>query len=294
MKKINEKKMNKKKLMVFSLLGIFAFALVTAGIMSYYGQVKTTVDVKQPIVFTVGGTDSTGIEATENVDCDAGDICLGPNPYRVTNDGTSDRTVSLVTSGNTDGIDVSYVGVLTLSSKDDCYAEGTCTLDDLPKATLQYTLVGDKFKYKIESEDITLEDYTLVYYPEEGGYENSDYTGTVVEITEDIGSLPFDTDLNKVDDEYCTNGKNPVDSKCYGAKIWLVPTANLNAEKNHIESWSGDIYLFETNLIQYFNNTDGQITIPAGDYVEFYPQFSVDDRATDGNYVIYTTVNEVA
>lgn len=284
-------KFNKNKLYkALPLLLVLSVVLVSAAVMVYYGQVKSTVNVEQPIIFTVDGLVKTGIPATENVDCDAGKTCVGILPYRVINNGDSDKTVALVISGNTNEVDVSYVGVLTLSSKDDCYAEGTCTLDETTTATLQYTIVGDEFKYKLESEDITLSDYTLVYYPEVG-YDSGDYTGIVVPITEGIGSLPFDTDLNKVDNEYCTNGKNPEDSKCYGAKLWLVPTANLNSEKTHIESWAGDIYLFETNLIQYFDNANGEITIPAGDYIEFYPQFSVDSMDTTGSYVVYTTVN---
>jgi hypothetical protein len=46
-----EKKMN-KKLLAFGVLGFFALALVSAGVIQYYGQVQQDVNVNQAITFT--------------------------------------------------------------------------------------------------------------------------------------------------------------------------------------------------------------------------------------------------
>ena len=107
-------------------------------------------------------------------------------------------------------------------------------------------------------------------------------------------NLPSSSDENALDTcDYSTNGCNPEDSHLKGAKIWLVLSSDYNEVTNSLIAWHQADYLYETNLIQYFNNVDGQIVVPAGDYIEFYSQFDVDAMATTDAYVIYTTVNPV-
>ena len=262
-----------KKLLMFGL-PLLAVVLVSAALLTYYGVIAGSVTTTQSVVL-IGNT-VFEFDGSADVIGQSFHECS----FSVKNNADVEVPVVLVvdqqpedseTPGKVEGIDTEVWGVVELSGKDSCYAEGFCTLDSIPKATVYYTMVGDGFKYKIEDvKGIDLDDYTLVYYPEAVGYESSDYTGKVVEITESIGSLPFDTDLNKVDDEYCTNNKNPNSSNCYGAKLWLVLTTNLNAEKTHIDTWNEDTILFETDLIQYTKDTeDSEFTLLPGVELDF-------------------------
>jgi len=283
------KKFNKKTLS-FVFISVLALTLVSAGIMAYYGQTATTVTVNQSIVFTVDGDVSTGERYMENVTCKVGETCLGENPYRITNNGDSDRTVALITSGNTNGINVSYVGQVELSTKNTTTWKETSE----KKATVTHTLVGDRFETEVIS-DGNLSGYVLVYAMDKD--ERFDNFASVVLVKTVDGDLPYSSDWNaNANPGYC-GGENTFDSydHCKGAKLWIVEESDLgtpDGEGVSPLSWDNMAdYLYETDLIQYFDNDVGQITVPAGSFIEFFPQFSVDSKATTGDYVVYTTVN---
>jgi len=263
--------MNKKNLLVFGL-PILALCLVSAGLMAYFGQIKTTVDVKQPIAFTVNGIEKTGKQVSETVPCEAGETCIGSKVYR--------------TTGDTDGVNVSYVGKLRLSKK---HVEfGTSSWEEVPDTDvfIEYTVVGDEFKYSVESTK-DLSGYVLIYYK-----DNSPRFDSPALASEITGSLPEEGDANIDTYSYCEGGEESY-AHCHGAKLWLVPTTAINEEDKTLDWSQASNFYFETDLIYYFANGDGEITVPAKSFIEFYPQFSVDDMATEGNYVIYTTINPV-
>ena len=268
-KKIEKKSFFKSKLFLFAILPVFALMLVSAGIMAYYGKVKTTVNVEQPIVFTVDGVVYTGQQASEEVDCDAGDICLGENPYRVTNNGNSDKEVTITPSGNIgNGVDVSYVGSeleVTQNSGQNEINEG------LNHPYIKYVIDGDeveltfvnptnfffKFDYRIDDEE---------------GSEHQ-WSEIVINGGELQGEL--------IGDEY-----NPIPVNA-NSNITVTVTASkleVGLREGAENDWYLDWIVFELPEIT------SPLNVPAGSYVEFYPQFSVHPMATEGNYVVYTTV----
>ena len=117
-------------------------------------------------------------------------------------------------------------------------------------------------------------------------------------LVEDVdGDMPYNNDWNvDADPSYC-NGYNGFDSyeHCKGAKLWIVKKSDLGTPVDNVYplSWANMAdYLYETDLIQYFDNANGAIVVPAGSYIEFFPQFSVAPMAIDGDYIVYTTVAE--
>jgi hypothetical protein len=97
--------------------------------------------------------------------------------------------------------------------------------------------------------------YTLVYYPNVGTYDN--YTGDVYPVEGTNMNLPMANDLNGSLDtsDYCTNEFNPGATPCAGAKLWLVPDADIsatvNANGSRTLTWDGANFLFETSLMTY-------------------------------------------
>lgn len=313
MKKLREKKVNLfgKKVSVFAI-ALMSLALVSAALLSYYGVITGMATVSQSVVLLgsptfsfnaqsfVAGKSFTdcGFSVKNNADVEA------PVYFYTTckNSGTGQEATNLtdidwigIDGPRCDGIVTKIYGVLELSGKSDCYAEGSCTLGTTPKAKVYYTIVGDKFWYKVVSDNIVVDAYTLVYYPDIGGYESSHYTGYVILVDEDIGSLPIDTDLNKVSKDYCTNGKNPSGVNCYGAKLWLVPTEDINVGESKLNGWKGDHYLFETDLISYTKTVDDSniITLPAGNHFDFCVDNNFALNLVGDTYNITTMVRPV-
>jgi hypothetical protein len=114
--------------------------------------------------------------------------------------------------------------------------------------TVNYTITGKTFQVLGVPEN-----YTAIYYPDIGTYDN--YTGFVIVPSNVTSNLPISEDLNGniSFSDYCTNGFNieaNFTGKCLGAKLWLVPTTDL--DENGTLTWTNpNDYYFETNLIQY-------------------------------------------
>jgi len=263
---------NKKKLLTFGILGLFALALVSA--IGYYAMFSVSFSVNQPI--------ETSGEVTQTVNCLAGHTCLGTEII-VLNDGTDGEKIVVLSNDNTNlDVKVNYVSELVLSHKslDDWVAYDT-------PVTVEYTLVGDTFEVSGVPSG-----YVAVYYPNVGGDEDEDYTGQVILVDDVDESLPIGIDVNKYStlNQYCTNGLNPDATQCVGAKIWLVPVDAITyGSYQDIIDWSrANEFYFETSLIQF--NTDGNLVISPNSDVTFRPQFEVDEHAIDWSGTITTTV----
>jgi len=261
--------MNRKKLLMFAL-PILAIAMVSA--LTYYAYASVTVNVNQPI--DVSGS----LEQT--IDCDAGEVCLG-EMIRVDNSADNERTISLRETGSGSDIDVSYVGKLELTTKDTETWEAT----EDRKVDLIYTLVGEEFNTEVELESGEVLVYALDHDDRFVNY------ASVIKVEDIDGNLPYSEDWNlDADPNYCdlNNGFDSYEH-CNGAKLWIVKESDLGEAVDGVYplSWANmNAYLYETDLIRYFDNADGQITIPAGSFVEFYPQFSVDNYAPDQTRIV--------
>ena len=97
------------------------------------------------------------------------------------------------------------------------------------------------------------------------------YTGEVYPVEGTNMNLPMANDLNGSLDtsDYCTNGFNPGATPCVGAKLWLVPNADIsatiNANGSQTITWDGANFLFETNLMTYTADITAPVITLLGD-----------------------------
>jgi len=93
-----KKNINKKKLMVFSLLGILVLGLGSAVLLEYYGQIRQDVNVQQAVTLTGGACENNVCpEDLENMY--SGDALVS-DVYTLTNLADTSREMSLETSYN--------------------------------------------------------------------------------------------------------------------------------------------------------------------------------------------------
>jgi len=265
--------MNKKKIMAFSFMGLFAMAFVTASILTYYGQSTQTINVESPIEF-IGGE-------TYNVDGDyAGKVLVG---HELGMKNNADFSVLMQISDNSDlpknnGIETSYVGTLGLTKKTvDFTSDNWDVLND--KVQIEYTVFGDEFNAEVT--EGAIDGYVLVYYADNDDRFANPGETVLVEYVE--GNLPAIGDNNTVNDYSAEYPTTP-----FGAKIWYVPS---NAIPSGVIDWErADEFYFESSLIQY--NAEGQITVYPGETLDFTPEFDV-SLLFEGTANITTTVTPV-
>ena len=265
-----------KKLMIFGIIGLFAMALVSAGLLIHYGQVQQDFNITSPI--TVDGITTTSIDDYAGTSY---------NGDAITIKNLADFEVEVKISNDAGlpknkGIDVSYVGELILIEKS--LTDWTPNSDN--QKTITYTVVGDTFEFS------EVPGYTLVYYPNTETYEH--YDGVVV-LAENVNSmnLPDSNDLNgREDSDYCTNGKNYLvgEGQCIGAKLWLVPEEVVT--ENVIDWNQASKFYFETELIQY--NALGEITLSPRASLTITPVYTIaSNYISEGIVTITTSVNPI-
>ncbi len=260
-----------RKLLMFGI-PLLCLAMVSAGI--YYEMVSVNIHVVQPI--SISG------ELNQNIDCDAGDTCIG-NAVTISNTADEDKSISLSTGG-TDALfdDFQYVGKLTLTKKIPDIGNGGWVIDDGNQIEMTYTVVGNNFGY---DESAVPEGYTLVYAKD---HENRfDVPAEYITADEINSDLPQEDDWNVGDEaDYCTSD---IYEHCQGAKLWLVKTSDLLSDGEI--SWEHiNDYYYETDLVYYFNNNNGEITIPANSKITFYPQVSVNKYDDSGDKIVSITI----
>lgn len=273
--------MNKKKLMLFSLVGLFTVALASAAILSYYGVLTWDIDVGQAVVLTGSPIFSSSLVAGESfTDCGIGGdgfnvknnanvgipIQLGTDCWKDEDkdDGTRYHTSidwADVTNDKCDGITTEIYGILELTTKDVVFGDKEWTETETAKATVKYTIVGSTFSAEvISSNGITLNDYSLIYYKDNSNRFSSPAKAILVGAVS--GSLPYNDDGNLDEYEYCTEEEKY--NHCHGAKIWLVPKTDIDSGGSLTWANANDKWLFETDLIVYSNDTtNNEITLPA-------------------------------
>jgi hypothetical protein len=132
---------------------------------------------------------------------------------------------------------------------------------------MDYNMLGDEFRFSFEGKRLLPEtEYTLIYYPDEWpgkglvclGKDQSNPKGNL----QIKGKLEIPSGLPA---PYDKNYNPAAPSGAVGAKIWLVPTTDvqcegtgdidpttgLQANPSQMLSWNPVSYLFEGNLIVY-------------------------------------------
>ncbi len=227
--------MNKK--MILPLMLILGISLVAA--ISYYALFSTS--------FTV----LPAITITGEVDQNLGEVHSGGlvegEEIVISNDAPTKRTLTLEAETECD-IETSYASVVDMNKKNS-------TWDIIPSTTvvLSYVVIGDEFKYKVDTE---LEDYVVVYYPDIDGnpgawnIENATLIGdaNMDWTSSDIGYLPEEVDWNDK------------------AKLWLIP-----AEDWDNKAWNPTEWYFENNLITY----DETVTLDSEESMIITPLYEI-------------------
>lgn len=274
-----KKKFNKKKLLMFGL-PILALALVSA--LTYYAFFNVQVTVDQPITVT-GNLDQ--VVST----CESGETCVG-QMVRVDNSANEARTVKIEKIWGDEDIAVSYVGKLRLSKKNVVFGTSPWSKVSGTDIFVEYTVVGNEFSAKVVGGEIL--EYELIYYKDNS--DRFDNPALAIELNAITGSLPYAEDGNVDEYNYCGATFIPKDDDgltvtgdnyehCYGAKLWYVPSEAVDTSGN-IDWGKASEFYYETDLIYYFDNAEGEITVPAKSFIEFYPAFTPDKYITGGAY----------
>lgn len=258
--------MNKKYFIPLVL--VLSVTLVSA--IAYYGFFSTTINVTPSI--SVSG------DLTAEIDAFAGGVVGGDQELIITNNADSERTVHL-TNDATEDIEVSYLGVLSLTQKIvDFEADVWAVNPNGNTAQISFTLIGDEFTAEVT--DGAMPGYELIYYKDNSDRFESPAEAIVVGSV--VGNLPYENDANAEDYDYCATGEY---STCHGAKIWYVPSDAIT--EGELDWSRASEFLFETALIQY--NVDGELTIYAEDSISLFPEYTIGEYA-EGEYTITTTV----
>jgi len=258
------KKISKIVLVLGAIL--ISTTLVTAALLTYSGKVNTTMTAQQSVVISDGhGWKNWDEPITRNlgnvVHCT--DYCYKlwiKNQACKPADVTLTDVCTAAPYGDPAGIDIAHYifgdsQTIELRQKDPVtwlvINSGTVGAD------ITFNTCGTTFDYSINYWGLT-GDYSLVYYiDQEDRFVNwgkvfdiadlSFYGSSTITGSADIPTMPYVDDYNSnhpVPDAYDHH---------FGAKLWLVPTSNLNAEHNHLISWTPTAYLFETDLGFYMD-----------------------------------------
>jgi len=243
-----------KKYIAFSFVALLALTLVSAGLITYYGSVETTIDVTQPIL--VNGEISEFV-TTVSIDNMAGAEPFLGDAISIENSANFPVTVQIIDDSYktvNDGIDISYVGLMNFVDKDLVTGvEGTNTKE------IVYTITGEEF---IATGIPT--GYKLIYYPDmDGGFAEN--VLNILVYGDGFPSLPVSKDIG---DDYCTNPFNLGALVCNGAKLWLVENDYVDDLK--LGDWDTSKILFETDLITYTASSNGKVLVPANSELIVY------------------------
>ncbi len=269
--------MNKKIL----LLPLFAILIVGTvfAITNFYGMFSVTLNVTQPIDVLYNGHSIFGEEQLINLDCDAGEVCLG-KAIQLKNTGDVDKSV-FAEDVSPDGVNIDYVGKMIFVDKNLVTGEeGTNTEE------IVFSVTGEEFVATgIPST------HKLVYYPDMGDFVTN-VANIKVYSENTFPSLPILTDIG---DDYCNvrtgdnlSVANPNALACNGAKMWLVENDYVSQLKTG--TWTPSNILFETNLITYTVSSDGEILVPARSELIIYPEYTVDTYISGGDKIVSITV----
>jgi len=245
-------KQNRKILSI--LVGVLLIACVSAGAV-YYALVTFNVNIIQPI--SVNGQQIPATISLSDITCDVGETCTG-SIIRIDNSGDKEKTIKISSESE---LSVSYVGKLELTKKDTLWQPVGDAVE------ISYTLVGDNFEYSGVPEG-----YVLVYYKDavvglEGRLDNPQPVGILSGNMPNLDDANLNADYSQAPDNYAHKT---------GAKLWAVPVGAIDG--NNLDWSQMSNFYYETDLVRYFANAEGEIIVPADSFIELYPQ------VTSNNY----------
>lgn len=302
--KLSKKIGRRGKIGLAVLIAFMFIGVASAGILSHYNTITTTANVRQSIL--VDGKD-VNTPVTDSFDVTGG--CTVCKSHWIKNNACIDGTVSLDTTitgpGGSDGVTVTYMDSVHLENKD---PSTWAIIADGMEADVTFGLVGEEFAYMLEATGLQPSvEYVLIYYADQqdrfvdwGGDNPGAILGTFTadgagaisySYSLNIGmNMPHADDWNNAPPADYTGGSDNYAHKT-GAKIWLIPSADYDAGTKALSAWNPSTYLFETELIRYFDNAVNEITIPSGEFIDFEICHDFDIAIIPGTYTITTTVS---
>jgi hypothetical protein len=255
------------------LIGLVAIGGIGgATLLTYYGQVVTTIQVGQSV--TVTGSLTNDITAYPCETVEGGDVT-------VENFASIEVPVSITDDSNQAEIETKYISSLTLTKKTVVFGQAPWEIPQgAEQVEIEYTMISDKFTAEIANPE---EGYALIYYKDNSDRFNS--PAKAIRVEDVSGNLPYADDQNADEYDYCALGEYDT---CHGAKIWYVPETAIN-EDDTLDWSRASEFFFETKLIQY--NSAGDITIYPTSSITFYPTFTLSCALEESSeYTITTTV----
>lgn len=276
----------RRRIRVSKKMGIGIFAVLIAAtliasgtLLSYYGSIETTMNVKQSVQIMAGG-ESTWRDYNEPItsfvipeEYPGGEsFCykfwvwnhasvVAPIWFETTPDYSAEGITTKVYEFPDDPV------TLELTSKDSNWAPTNAM-----KATLTFNPISPTFDYDLTATGLANDaEYALIYYSDQdprfglwggdGGIVIDTFTATGTTYTTpttqsvNLGrNMPDGTDWNiHPSPDYCdnNNGYDDYDHGEGGAKIWIVLTSDLSGESLPLVNWNPTAWLFETDLISY-------------------------------------------
>lgn len=308
----------KKDVKIFGrTIPVFVLALValtgigSAALLTYYGSIIGSVTVEQAVLVDGKSYSNSGPTDTYSGTNVAG-MTLTDGEHDLKNNGGNPATIKFQTNqepaeytdanGNRliNGISTTYRGVLDLTTKTVVFGISPWTANTNKKAKIWYNLTGDTFNWGFidNPANITLGDgagqYTLIYYKDKSDRFNN--PATAIKSSNIAESLPYAGDGNVAEYNYCGGTANSTSTgdnyeHCHGAKLWLVPTADINSGDGTLTWADASNFLFETDLVAYSKNSENKLTLPAnGGGVNFEIVNAFNLALTPGIYTITTNI----
>ncbi|MFH1210876.1 MAG: hypothetical protein V1645_03085 [archaeon] len=314
-----------KAVPVWLLAVIIAGGLGSAALLTYYGVIETNVTVQQSILL-----DAQALPGSSSITDSIVETAPGGETFCfkhvLENKMSVEGNVSLVNECHfnytTDcaGVTTSYYQLgpsttLVLENKD----AGFHVINDNIGGVLTFDTVNPSFDYAINVTGLSATtQYAIIYYADpwagnhpgavidtfttlgDGSFSGADN----VNLEMNLPSLP-DENIAKVPD-FCAF-HNGIDNytNCHGAKIWVVPTADLTGGNSlPMIAFDRAEYLFEMDLIvyldcstpvdQHFTTLVGDpvtsITIPSDGSKDLLVCYAFDEAVMPGNYNITTRI----
>lgn len=297
-----------KKISVF-VIALFAVAIVSAALLSYFGVITGNVIVSQGLL-----VDGKSMPDSETISYSATTTSLEDpvivSVHYLENQANVDAEVGLDYTCDTldalndcDGITTKYYetnlrkGTLELSRKDGSWIPIGSSI------TVTYYTDVETGKFVVDSIVDLPTDYTLVYYVDEEFTDDGTRLLTPAKAYKIDGSfaIPYADDGNiKGAVNYCSNPIPDNYDHCKGAKLWIIPELELNPDNTlkWSSGWQSNYY-FETDLLgwdEYDTDADGSdelsgsFIVPAETQLDFVIVSEFEKMMTPDTYILTTRV----
>lgn len=253
-------------------------ALVSAALLSYYGVITGNVVAEQSVLVDGQNYLYPLLDNVSEASPGGERFCF---KHTLENKASVSADVKLVNSCSARNLNDGWMNcggaykthyvmpdevTLELCSKD---GNWNC-IENGPNATLTFDPVHPTFKGKLTTKGLQNITYALIYYADKPdrfvNWGGNNPGKVILTFTGEQTNMPFDVELGM------NLPTTPDANLNNGAKLWIVPVSALTDDnKLPMDEWNPSQYLFETELIVYF---DCDLTIPSNYPVDGYVKYN--------------------